>query len=57
MLFISGIILYSWFHLQEVSGVVGLIREGTLINTRGRGVERMGKLVFGELLFDEILFE
>lgn len=37
--------------------MVGLIREGTLINTRGQGVERMGKLVFGELLFDEILFE
>lgn len=28
-----------------------------MVNTRGRGVERMGKLVSGELLFDEILFE
>lgn len=37
--------------------MAGLIREATMINARGRGEERMGKLVLGELLFDAILFE
>lgn len=37
--------------------MAGLIREGKMINARGRDEERMGKLVLGELMFDEILFE
>ena len=37
--------------------MAGLIRKGTMINARDQGEERMGKLVLGELLFDEILFE
>lgn len=40
----------SWIHKKKK-------KKGTMTNVRGQREERMRKLVFGELLFDEILFE